>query len=77
MPVEEGTAGTEGRSLYPDHDGGMADLPDPVRRVVFCVGVVPAPPGRDVGPHGSVLRAGHGLAGQRLLCSDEVELVTG
>ncbi len=66
----------EGRSLYPDHDGGLADLADPVRRVVFCVGVVPPPAEMEVGPHGSVLRAGHGLGGQRLLCSDRLALRT-
>ncbi|MBW3556235.1 MAG: hypothetical protein KY454_04755 [Actinobacteria bacterium] len=64
----------EGRSLYPEHDGGLAQLPDPVEAVAFCVGVVPPPPGVDVGAHGSVFRDGHGLRGQRLLCSDQVDV---
>ncbi|MBW3614499.1 MAG: hypothetical protein KY439_04210 [Actinobacteria bacterium] len=64
----------EGRSLYPEHDGGLAQLPDPVETVVFCVGVVPPPRSLTVGEHGSVSRAGHGLRGQRLLCSDEVDV---
>lgn len=67
----------EGRSLYPDHDGGLADLADPVRRVVFCVGVVAPPADLEVGPHRSVFRAGHGLRGQRLLCSDQLSLRIG
>lgn len=66
-----------GRSLYPDHDGGLADLPEPVRRVVFCVGVVPPTPSMDVGAHGSVFRTGHGLRGQRLLCSEELDVAAG
>ena len=59
----------EGRSLY-DSD----ELPDDVERVVFCVGVVPVPEGREVGPSGSVHQTEHGLRPQELLCSDEVEL---
>jgi hypothetical protein len=61
----------EGRSLYPEADDGLSELPDEIERVVFCVGVVEAPEGA---ADGEVARIEHGVGDQRLLCSDEVDL---
>ena len=54
----------------------VTELADPVERVVFCIGVIPAGD-RDVGADGEVFTSIHGLKGQRLLCSDEVALPQG